>query len=201
MSSEMVSLTKEQCLNVKHVLFGNQKQANITNEAVVKLVARGILNAKPDCTLGTESEVSLAIQGILEGWVQQNYKAEDPMDEVFIMLVAGEVSLANLKEDAPKYVNVYQPNPESPKYNFRVCKLGEEDPEIDMSATLGDGVSSASTGGTSGIDVENNRQDIVAYTEELKNRIISVAPESVKAEFGNDYAAALYLYPSYAKNM
>ena len=37
----LIELTTEQVTNVKQVLFGKQKQANVTNEAVVKIIVSG----------------------------------------------------------------------------------------------------------------------------------------------------------------
>lgn len=196
----IIMLTPEQCNNVKHVIFGNQKQANVTNEAVVKLIAREIVKEEPSCQMSTEVDVMTAIQHILERWIQNGYDAVETDEETFVALVAGEVSLSILRSDGPKYVNVSQPSPDSPKYNFRIYRLGEGEPEVDMSAEMSSSRPTYTMASGSGIDVENNRQDIVAWTEELKNKIISVAPESVVHEFNNDYAAALYLYPDYMRS-
>lgn len=187
--------TGEQLLRVKHVIFGNQKQANVTNAAVVKIIANGIMrNTNGEGKLDTEADVIQSIQRILEDAISRSDALTENGEE-FVMLVAGEQSLANLKLDGPKYVSAAPASPESPKYNFRIYMLGEEaTPDMSGEYTPAD-----ATSAVVGIDDSFDRNDIVASTEALKNKIIATAPQSVIDEFKNDYAAALYLYPAYAK--
>lgn len=197
----VIDLSQEQCDVVKHVLFGNQRQSNVTNEAVVKLVAREIVLYNPDCHLKYPTTTALAIKGLLEEWVSTQYGATRDLDEVFVMLVAGEESLAALRADGPKVVSVTQPSPDSPKYNFRIQMLGDA-PDVDMSATVGEAPAVENPVSSSGYTMENHDvdpDDIVTQTAILKDKILQVAPPAVLSEFNDDYAAALYMYPTYTK--
>lgn len=184
----MANLTENELDNVKRVLFGLQKQANVINQTVVSIVAKELVSAFGEQAVQTEENVINSIKEFLQHAIDtSNY------NEIPLLLMAGEVSKANLDEGGPLIVVVDQPNPESPKHTFRIGKLGEENAEVNHEVDAG-----TSHYGTINNDVDPD--DIVTQTEVLKNKILAVAPESVVVEFnGNDYAAALYLYPSYAK--
>lgn len=190
------NLTEEQVLNVKHVLFGNQKQANVTNEAVVKIVARGISEVKGANSLNSESSFVEACRDYLQMVIEAKTTGTDTL----IMLLAGEKSLANLNDIGPKQVYVNQPNPESPKHVFRILMLGQE-AEVDMSAE--DNVIPVSSGASVSTSCPYERDDdIPTKARKIKDAILPLVPDIVKKELaGNEYAQALYEAEYYYKNV
>lgn len=130
----LIELTTEQVTNVKQVLFGKQKQANVTNEAVVKIIARALSSNFGEDVLNSEKSVVKACTDFLQKCIDSaTDESFEDIDETVVMLLAGEKSLACLMSAGPKEVYSAQPNPESPKYIFRVIPLGDQ-PDIDMSA-------------------------------------------------------------------
>ena len=183
----MFDLTENQVTNVKRVIFGLQKQANVTNEAVVKIVARGLSEAVGSSCLNTEESVVEGIRGYLQSLVD----TYGTPDDTLVMLVAGEASLANLKAVGPKTVYVNQPNEESPKHIFRINMLG--DSEVDMSAEEGE-VSAVPTVKPSVTpdEVYDVDDDFYTRARKIKAAILPIIPEAVKENIpDNDWAQAL----------
>lgn len=175
-------ITTEQFENVKHVLFGLQKQANVINESVVTIVTRKLLEIYGADAVMSEDAVAKTIESYLI-----EARDSDSVDDLLVMLIAGEQSLQNIKAIGPTYVDVVQPNPESPKVNFRVCVLGEE--------TL---VERNSNVGYKSIDVSpsdtsiREDDDFSTRARKIKDCILPSVPDAVKAEIpDNEYAQAL----------
>lgn len=197
--SEIFNLTENQVQNVKHVLFGNQKQANVINEAVVKLVARGLCEVSTSSACDSEESVIKAITEYFQTLVDNQTQGNPTL----IMLMGGEQSLANLREVGPKVVIAEQPNPESPKYIFRIRMLGVDDGDVDMSAE-----SSETTGSEfpamNTPEVEcpyEPTDDFPTRARKIKDAILPLIPDGVKMEIPNDeYAQALCCAEYYYKN-
>ena len=190
------NLTEQQLTNVKHVLFGKQKQANVINESVVKIVAKGISEVCGASSLDSESAFVEAVNDYLKRIVEGGTTGTDNL----IMLLCGEQSLANLNEIGPKQVYCNQPNPESPKYIFRILMLGEE-PDVDNSAIDDVQTTTASTPSTvSFASLYERDDDIPTRAEKIKNAIVKTVPDAVKRELdGNEWAQALYCAQDYFK--
>lgn len=194
-----IQLTEQQVTNVKKVIFGNQKQANVTNEAVVKIIARGISEKHSADVLDSEESFVDACKNYLQSCIDNPTYGDDTL----IMLLAGEVSLANIKADGPRVVHVNQPNPESPKFTFRVGMLGE-DVGIDMDANSGDNVvSEVKQSRKVNIDCPYDKDDdYLTRARKIKDAILPLCPASVKTEIPNDeYAQALCFAEYYYKNI
>lgn len=185
----MIQLSENQVTNVKRVIFGLQKQANVTNEAVVKLIARGISRLYGDSVLDTEEGVVSSIQEYLQGCVDKGF-AED---ETLIMLIAGEKSLAILNEIGPKTVYVDQPSIESPKHIFRINRLGETDVDVDMSAEAGSMYSVTPSAPTVTPDeVYSVDDDFYTRARKIKAAILPTIPDAVKENIpDNEWAQTL----------
>lgn len=222
--SEVYTFAEEQLSNVSHVLFGNQKQASVINAAVVKIVARGLVDVAGESCLNSEQSVIDAATDYLQTLCDNGMAG----DHTFVMLLAGEQSLANLLEVGPKTLHVNQPNPESPKYTFRVGMLGEE-PEVDNSAeTLGDvfsgmGMLIKGAGTVTPVDGSgkpvfthhaqgtstptsgcpyNPTDDYATRARKIKDAILPLCPNAVKTEIpDNEYAQALCMAEYYYKNI
>lgn len=220
--SEVYTFAEEQLSNVSHVLFGNQKQASVINAAVVKIVARGLADVSGESCLNTEQSVIETISDYLQTMCDTGVIG----DHNLVMLLAGEQSLANLLEVGPKTLHVNQPNPESPKYTFRVGMLGEE-PEVDNSAeTLGDvfsgmGMLIKGAGTVTPVDGSgkpvfthhassesttccpyNPTDDFPTRARKIKDAILPLCPNAVKTEIpDNEYAQALCMAEYYYKNI
>lgn len=207
---ENVSVSNDKFEHVKKVLFGRQKQANVTNEAVAFIVSRYILKYGTKASIESEAAVTMSIKGCLEDLVNGNtsYTSQDAED--FVRLIAGEKSFNTISIIGPKLVNVWQPNPESPKVRFSVVPLGDEPETGDatmmqrtdtpMLTEQHSGMEWGDSPADTGIDRNVDKTDIVSTTEKLKDKILATAPTSVVTEFsGNEYAAALYMYDTYKK--
>ena len=194
-----IQLSENQVTVVKKVLFGNQKQANVTNEAVVKIVARGIAEVKTVSVLDSEESFATACKEYLQGCIDKTV----PVNETLVMLLAGEASLANINSDGPRVVSVDQPNPESPKVLFRVHMLGEE-ATVDMSAESGE-VNTAYAPVTTHVSTEcayDRDDDLATRARKIKDAILPLCPAAVVAEIpDNEYAQALCYAEYYYRNI
>lgn len=117
--------------NVKKVLFGNQKQADVINDAVAEDVTAWLKELYGEGCCYSEDGVVKTISQALQD-------ACDPgeiANETLVKYVAGKKSLENLKNAlGPCVVNVSQPNMDSPKRKFRIHVLGEV-PKEDTTST------------------------------------------------------------------
>jgi len=195
--SYTIQLSDEQLSNVSHVLFGNQKQASVINKAVVKIVAKGLINVAGDSCLNSQEAIISTAKGYLQKLCDNGFSG----DETFIMLLCGTESLACLKETGPKMVHVNQPNVESPKHNFRVTMLGEN-PEIDRSAELSDSAASNATALPSSTSCPYEpTDDFPTRARKIKDAILPLCPEVLKHELSDEYAQALCMAEYYYKNV
>lgn len=192
--SYFIDLSEQQVDNVKHVIFGNQKQANVQNESVVKIIARALTKEFGESCLNTEADVVESIRKLLLGCIDNGTAS---CDSNLIMLIAGEKSLANLEAMGPKTVIVNQPNPESPKFTFRIAMLGE-DPDVDMEAEVGD----VKAGASSAITYDVNASDLTLKERALciKEQLLAVAPSATKAEVQDESLVALLTAEAFFKN-
>lgn len=187
-------IAAEELANVKAVLFGNQKQANVINDAVVSIVAQYLDSVGQD--MQTEELVITGIQDNLRLIAERGVRKEE---EVFVQLVAGHKSYCILKEGSPCVVSVNQPNTESPKHNFRILVLGEEDVEEgveskDMDFEAGKHFEKPAAAPDEVFDPDDS---IAEQTRKLKDAIIPMCPPSVKEELADEYAQALYCAQAY----
>lgn len=184
-----MEFNEEQLTVVKHVIFGLQRQANVINDAVVKIIARGIANfmGGAEC-MCDERTFADAVASYLNECVVQG-SASDPD---LVMLIAGEKSLAALNAAGPKIVTCDTVSDDSPKYNFRIAKLGQT--LADNSYAVKPKKEAVQITGEYVKEDESYR----AQAEKLKNDILAVAPEAMKAEINdNDYMLALCAAPYY----
>lgn len=185
----MSNFTEEQLEVVKHVMFGLQRQANVINDAVVKIIARGIVNFNgDDSCLASENIFADTVVSFLNKAVADN----NVSDETLLMLIAGEQSLACLKAEGPKMVTSDYISDDSPKRNFRITMLG-----------------SASVDNSYDVDIKKPEGPVLqAYdgheltyreqAEKLKDDILPIVPEAMRAEISdNDYMLALCAAPYY----
>lgn len=191
----MFEITQEQFDNVKHVLFGNQKQANVINEAVVKIVARGLLEISSSTACDSEDAVVTTLTNYFQTLIDNNQMG----NETLVLLTAGEQSLENLRNVGPKVVNVEQPNPESPKFNFRVYMLGEV-PDIDRTVTTTTEQPEIKplreTGNAPYVYSEDNplydpTDDFPTRVKKITDAILPLVPDAVKRELSDPTAQAL----------
>lgn len=188
-------LNETQLENVKHVIFGLQKQANVTNEAVVKIVSTGLVQAMGENCIDTEQSTVDSIKAYLESLLS----GEVSPNKILVMLVAGEESLAMLNADGPKVVTVDQPNPESPKNVFRINLLGAalDDIKTDVDVPM-----DAPVGTTEEPTEHREGWSMQQEVEHIKSEILKVTPETVKQELaGNEWAQALYCAKEYYRHM
>lgn len=187
-------ISTEALANVKAVLFGNQKQANVINDAVVAIVTQFLDGNGVD--MSTQNTTAEGIYTTLKECAEYGLSKEN---EVFVQLVAGRNSYNVLKEGSPYIVSQNQPNADSPKYNFRIQIVGEEAPDDEVES----GDKEMYTGmkfekPAASLDEVINPDDTIAeQVRKLKDAILPMCPEGVKSEVENEYAQALYCAQAY----
>lgn len=169
--------------NVKAVLFGKQKQANVINDSVVKIISTALSKAYPGTNFDSEDSVIAAIEQFLNDGM--NFQCHD--DQV-IMLLIGPESFNVFKSEGPKVVVTNQPNPESPKRTFRIYALGNVD-EATVEVNAGGPVliTPDLLPITDGVEKENYKTRV----EDLLKQIQPLVPEAVKKELEDPYQQAL----------
>lgn len=190
-----VVVSKEKLDNVKRNLFGLQKQANVINESVVKIVAGALADRYSEDVLDDELTVMQRIEEYLNEVITMpaDTLRTDKDLQLFIMLTAGEQSYANALQEGPKYVSAEQPSPDSPKCNFRIMMLGTQ-PEKEDVLEVGRPHSDTST------EIKGDKFSYRQHAEELKQTVIGIAPQSMKDELGDDeWALALCAAEYYFK--
>lgn len=187
-------ISAEALANVKAVLFGNQKQANVINDSVVAIVAQFLDGRSVD--MSTQNSTAEGIYITLKECAEQGLSKEN---EMFIQLVAGRKSYAVLKDGSPFIVSQNQPNTDSPKYNFRILVVGTEDTEDEAE----NGEKEMYTGmkferpAASPDEVLCPDDTISEQVRKLKDAILPMCPDAVKSELTDEYAQALYCASAY----
>ena len=173
-----MNFTEAQLEVVKHVMFGLQKQSSVINDAVVKIVAN------VNCNLG---DIMADEDSFRDAVVRVLQRAIDycDVDDNLVMLIAGEQSLANSKEPGPKIVQFSKLSDDSPKYNFRIVRL--ENSTIDTSYTVAQAVETPIEVTPADYNAVSSKEESYRdKVEKLKNDILPLVPEAVKAELGTD---------------
>lgn len=184
---ELGKFTAEQLENVKHVMFGKQKQANVTNEAVVKLIAGDLETCYGSSCLNSEETVKDAIKRYLEETIDGKFNNND----MVVMLIVGEQSYNCMKSSGPRVVSVDNPNPDSPKVLFRVYILGEV-PEAQVSSDVTVGGPVLTPAKPSGsVDHSIDQYDYKTRVDMLVKEILPLVPEGVKKELTDPIAQCL----------
>lgn len=180
-----VNLTEEQLLNVRHVVFGNQKQASVQIEAVVQMIAIGITEASNEHACDSEESFAQACADYLQTLIDNNQSGNIEL----VCLLAGVKSLEVLNTPGPKVLKVDQPNPESPKYTFRVYPLGQVPESMDVTANVSTGMF-YQTGATD--NSEYTTEDMMQYAIAIKDNLLKICPDAIKKELSdNEWAQAL----------
>ena len=185
---ELGNFTSEQLQCVKHVLFGKQKQANVTNEAVVKLVAGDLVAwFGGTACLSSEEEVKKSIKVFLQDTVDGKLTGNDTT----VLLIAGEQSYNCLKSAGPKVVSVDEPNPDSPKVLFRIYVLGEVPAaEVDSYVKIGAGPT-LTPAKSETADMGSEAYNYKVRVDNLVKEILPLVPEGVKKELSDPVAQCL----------
>lgn len=176
----------EKELEIKKLLFGNQKQANAINDAVVSIVTD--LFEKNATPREPGVEPYQAMYNFISELTATGHTLSDD-ESLFIQLVCGKASYETLKSGVPFIVTCDQPSTESPKYNFRITTLGEEaEEEPDPSTSMH--VANKPTVGPD--EVYSDDDDFATRARKIKDAILPMVPTGVKAEIpDNEYAQAL----------
>lgn len=172
----------EKEMELKKLLFGNQKQANVINDSVVMIASEYFYAHTTDT-----QDMSGAMYKLLQEITGADYATEAA--ELFVKLVCGVNSFNTWKAGVPFIITADQPSTESPKYNFRITPLGEEvvpetEPEDKLQITGKPLVAPD--------EVYDERDDFPTRARKIKEAILPLVPASVKAELpDNEYAQAL----------
>lgn len=181
--------------NIKQIIFGQQKQANVINDAVVKIIARELADKAGKDDLFTIDDVEFAIMEYLKGAVGGN-----AYDDTAMMLIVGEQSLANLKSDELVTVTAETASDTSTKVNFRIRPLSGADADVDSTGVRGD--AQAKSYDKSAATAMRERDPNATFqntVDDLRDKLLPMVPDAVKAEVSDPYAQALYaLYAMHA---
>ena len=187
-----VQFTEQHLENIKEVLFGNQKQANVTNEAVVKLVARELSVAIGLTDSAGHADIDAAIMKYLEGAITATVQFTDDV----LMLIAGEQSIANRNSGQPCQAYHRQPSEQSPKMMYRIVTFGEN-ADIDNTGEVG-GNNSFSPTPVSTVNKTVENADFYTQARQLRDAILPTVPDAVKAEIpDNEWAQCLVCAKGY----
>lgn len=190
--SETIQFSINHLDNIKQVIFGLQKQANVTNVAVVKLIARELSSTLGFASSSSTEEVGKAIEEYLNKVIS---KEISDYNEDVVMLIVGEESLANMKSGSPVCLYSEPISDTSPKCIYRIAILGEET-AIDNSGELDVAETGSGLGPKVISGVAPNRADgsidFRKMAEDLKHAILPNVPTRVKEDLaGDEYAQCL----------
>lgn len=183
----MSAISKETLKAIKECLFGLQKQANVINDAVVVLVAKELANSGYT-SFNTSEEVKDVIEKYLQSIITD---ANVSVNKDFLMLIVGPQGVANIEAVGPKMVYVDKPSVESPKWIFRIHMLGE-DAAVEHEAHEGEAAIHVSKPAVSPDEVYSPSDDFYTRACKIKDAILPMVPDAVKAEIkDNEFAQAL----------
>lgn len=177
----------EQLTNVKKVLFGNQKQANAINDAVVLLVAEELI--QNPVSMDTEEYVISGIKQVIEEMAEYGLNETNRM---FLLLVTGPNSVHVLEEHVPYRIDVNQPSDQSPKRTFRIVPMGYVAPEVKVNE-----VSVAAKPAATLDEVYDPTDSFAEQARKLKDAILPTVPGGIKDEVSDEYAQALLCAQAY----
>lgn len=176
---------------LKHVLFGNQKQANVINDAVVGIVGEKLKG------LNYSWDSEDAIINVIKDMLNNAINAPGAADEELVKLVAGDMSCNNLHADDVMVLTVDQPNPESPKHNFRIMIFGSSEQILqpDTNETIGIHMVPATTEPVATDD------DYPARVREIKSKLLPLVPTAVKNALSDETEQCLCIAEYYYKGV
>ena len=187
--------------NIKKVLFGNQRQADAINDAVVNFIGNFIA----DNNVGSVATEDAVIDTISE-YLSRCIDRPEIANELVIRFITGDMGYANLKSGAPLSLSVKQPNIESPKLLFRIVVFGD-DPVVPIKTPAptftGEVVDDSAASVTADKKVEGT-ETFAERAERIKKEILPIVPDAVRREVTDEYAQALccaeYYYRSVGAN-
>lgn len=202
----MITFSEQHLNNIKELLFGQQKQASVINDAVVKMVAREL-----SATFGINDTSSLddahaKIMSYLFAVVGNGVT----YNEDALMLIVGEQSLANLKSG--EIVSVYESDASdtSTKKIYRintqnqatVDNTGEAGNKSTYEALPGNVIEDARDWYPESYQKEQKKLDPNAdfwlKAQQLRDAILPLVPDAVKTEIpNNEFAQALVCAEQY----
>lgn len=174
--------------NVKAVLFGNQKQANAINDAVVTLVTEELLSY-PGGNLDSEDGVIACITDVINEMIDAGLNSTNRM---FLLLTTGPNSVHVLEEHGPLRLDVTQPSDQSPKHNFRIVPMGYVAPEVKVHE-----MAPAAKPAATVDEVLDPTDSFAEQARKLKDAILPTVPGPIKDEVSDEYAQALLCAQSY----
>ncbi len=182
--------TPNELENLKKVLFGNQLQASVINDAVVSVVSQYLADHSENVNLDTEGSTAVSLCDVLNLLLAEGGTLTRD-DETFIRLVAGDTSYYNIMSGEPSICDVTQPNPESPKRFIRVHLIGADNQEAESMP--------ASPTKLRLEDVLPASKDVslTAQADMLYEQIAPIIPETIRSEVTDKYAQALLVAKAY----
>lgn len=184
--------------NIKKVLFGNQRQADVINDAVVNFIGNFIV----DNNVGSIANEGAVIDTISE-YLSRCIDRPEIANELVIRFITGDMGYANLKSGAPLSLSVEKPNPESPKVLFRIVVFGNAPGTSTKTSTptfTGEVVGESTASTTVNKKVEGT-ETFAERAERIKNEILSIVPCEVRREVTDEYAQALCCAEFYYKSV
>ena len=193
-----MTLISEIQLNIlKEVLFGNQKQASVQNDAVVKIIASAMHKEYGEHFFDSSTTICEGITEFLQDKIDNGLQ---PSAKVVTMLIAGEDSVLTCSKPGPKVVLDEQPNPDSPKHFFRISMLDDAptDPAGGINVDDFDKKMNPPQGfeeKPQGVDTSINGEKNLTYSDIVDNLVkeyAPLAPASAAAELQDSVKIALF---------
>lgn len=185
----MNRIEKIEC--VKKVLFGNQKQADSINDAVCGLVVDYLNSKGLDTNLDSIDTAATAIESAIRKFIEN--PTQDVNAAIFIKLTTGERGYSNIMSGEVITLEVYTPNPDSPKHYFVARVFGDDAAAVPVDLHSAEGVAKAVTEEASDIN------DYKTYVQDLKKKMIPLVPSVIKEALSDENEQCLCIAQYYFK--
>lgn len=194
----MVTYSEKHLDNIKALLFGQQKQASVINDAVVKMVARELSSV-----LGVSDTVDVDdAHAKIMSYLFACVNSSAPYTDDVLMLIVGEQGLANLKSGEEVTVTEDDASETSTKKYYRIEVKGQN-AAVDNSGDLGYKVKQQNAlpnGGVANYGGRDRNADFWTQAQQLRGAIQPLVPDAVKQEIpDNVFAQCLVCAEQYFK--
>ncbi len=198
-------LSKKSLQSIQECMYGYQKQANATNQAVAYLICKELDRVIAPAEFNNSSEAADAIVKYLNHAMYGNgVKCDDKIVSLIVGVPGCNLAMSGKHCQVRSGVK----NPDSPKYIFLIDEIQVEESEEENPRHGYPQPTRNITNDATALSMQNTGAEVkssinIASTplemaEHEKNQILALVPESRRSTFeGNDWAAALFFAKAY----
>lgn len=192
---ELVNVNASAFENVRHVIFGKQKQASVQNDAVVRIIASTLLSKVGSDSLLTENSVITAVTQ----YITDTINGDTKLDEVAVSLILGVNAMKRIKSlEKNLEVCCEQPNPESPKIRFYLTTSAPVDKSEVMEAMTDEEFAMKMNPPVR--STESRDLSLREQAEIIRDKLLEVASPVTASEIDDDNLTAIYTSRAYFTN-